>query len=118
MAGSDVAALVPHHARQLGFRHQGAEDAARHVDGAAGERECVDRGVLDHVELPGQVRTVGLLRQRLAEACHVRFELRVLVQPDALLDLLGSLLAQPDLLRFGDQVQLQVAGGGIADAGD
>ena len=117
VARGDVPALVPHHTRELRFGHQRAEDASRDVDRTAGQRERVHRRVLDHVELPGQVLAVRVLRERLPHLADVRRELRVLVQAYALLDVLRGLLAHVDLLRFGDEVQLQVAGRGVAHAG-
>ena len=47
VARGDVADLVTEHAGQLGFVVEIREDAARHVDVAARQRERVDRGTVD-----------------------------------------------------------------------
>ena len=117
VARGDVPALVAHHARELRLGHQRAQDSAGDEDRTTGQRERVHRRVLHHVELPGKALAGGLLRERLPQPADIGLELVVLVETDRLLHLLRGLLAHVDLLRLGDQVELQLAGRGVPDAG-
>ena len=65
----DVPDLMAQHAGQLGLVVQIRQDAARDVDEAAGQRERVDRRMIDDGERPRQVRP---MRQRARAAARCR----------------------------------------------
>ena len=58
VARGDVADLVAQHASQFGLAVQVGHQAARDVDVAAGQREGVDLGAVEHGEAPLQLRAV------------------------------------------------------------
>ena len=117
VAGRHVADLVPDHRRELGLGIEMGQDAARHVDEAAGQGERVHRRVVDHAEGPGEARPLAFRGQALPEARHVRLQSVVGVEAERRGDFLVRLLAHRDLLRLAHQHDLLLPGGGIGGAG-
>ncbi len=116
VAVGDVADLVADHRGQLRLVVDRGHQPTGHVDEATRQREGVDRGVIHHVELPGQVRTLRGLGHLHPDLGHVRLHRRILVEADGLGHLLRGLLAHLDLLGLGDEGQLVLAGHRIAGA--
>ena len=116
MPVGDVGDLVSDDRGELRLGIDGAHQPTGHVDEATRNRERVDRGVVHHMELPGQVGPLGLCRHPLADVGNVGLDLRVIVEADRLGHFLGPLLAHLDLLRLGDQRQLALAGDRVAGA--
>ena len=110
VAVRDVADLVPQHARQLRLGVQVREDAARHVDVAARHGERVHRGIIEHGEVPRQVRQVRGPRDLLAHTLDVGLERRIVVPAVLLEDRLVALLADLQLLRRAHQRDLPPPG--------
>jgi hypothetical protein len=117
MARGDVAALVAHDGRELCLGVQVREDPSRDEHRPARQREGVHRRIVDDVELPRQVLALRGLREPLPQVAHEGFQLVVAIEADRLLRLQGSLLADLHLLALGEQIELQLAGGGVAEAG-
>ena len=114
--GGDVPDLVPQHGGQLGLAVHVGEEAAGHVDESAGQREGVDRGVVHHVEFPGEIGPLRLRGHALADAGDVGLELGIVHEADALPHFLGRLLAHLNLLALGDQGDLVLPGDRVAGA--
>jgi hypothetical protein len=75
------------------------QEAAGHVDVAAGQRKGVDDGRIEDREVPVQVRQLGSLGQQASEAVDIGPELRVVVLAAELPDDFRMLLAaQLDLV--------------------
>jgi hypothetical protein len=115
VARGDVADLVAHHAGELGLAVEVGHDPARHVHVAAGQRERVDLGRVEHREGPLQVGAVRLLREPLAEVVDVRLQARVGVGAVFLEHLLVRLGALGDLGLLVHHRALGLAGDGIDD---
>ena len=116
MVRDHVPALVAEHRRQLGLAVHVREQPAVDEDRPAREREGVDARVVDDLV---RERKVGAGRNGhlLAEIGHVRLELRIVVDAHLLLDLFLRVLAHLDLLGAGHEIELELTGVGIADAG-
>ena len=63
MSGRDMPNLVPEDARQIRLVAQERHDAARKVEVASREGECIHGGYIDHREMPREIRPVGTGRQ-------------------------------------------------------
>lgn len=72
-----MANLVSDHLGQLGFAVQVRQQPARDEDEASRIGKGVHRRVVEHVEFPRQVRTLGLGRHRRADAPHQCLDLRL-----------------------------------------
>ena len=80
----DVADLVAEHAGELRFVLDQPERAARDVHEPAGRRKRVDAVGVEHDEGPGQLRALGLLRERHADERDVLVNGRILHDAEAL----------------------------------
>ncbi len=93
VARVDVADLMRNDAGQLRFVARQDQQAARHVDEPARQREGIDdRGVEDR-ELVGKLLVFGEARQRLADPVDIALQLAVLVLAAEFLDDLRVLFA-------------------------
>jgi hypothetical protein len=116
--GGNVADLVAEHRRHLGFGGEMGQDAARHVHGAARQREGVDHGVVHHPEAPGQVGALRYGRQGEADPLHVSLELGIVHQGHRSFHLLRELLSHLDLLGLAHEREHLSARGWVGRTGD
>jgi len=100
VSGGDVPDLVAKYGGELVLRVEQREQAARHVHGAAGERECVRLGRVDDREGVWHVATWRQPGQPLADRSDVRGERRILDQPHRLGNALRLGLAEIALRRL------------------
>jgi len=105
--------FVAHDPGQLGLRVHIGQDPAGHVDVAPGEREGVHLGVVHDGECPGELGTLRLGRELLAERGHVRLPGGVLVGPGRHRHLLGGLEPHGDFLALRHQVEFLLPRGGV-----
>ena len=106
--------LVRHHRRDFGLRLRRDDQARVHADVSAGQRECVDAGVIDEEELE-VLRRVARPRvrdQRGAELVEVLGRLGVLHHVAGLVGLAHDLVAE---LAFGRR--REVVAGRVAEVG-
>lgn len=108
--------FVTEYSGQLRFVAQIRQDAARDVDESARQRERVHRGLVNHRELPRQVRPMRRLRELHADVGHIRLPRRVLVHAHRLAHVGVGLAAHLDFLRLGDEHELALSCGGICGA--
>ncbi len=97
----DVADLVAEHAGQLGLGIEVGQDAAGNVDVAAGQRERVDLGRIEHRETVIQLGTMALPRQLLAQSIDVFLQRGVVVDAVLLEDGGVEATALLDFFTFG-----------------
>ena len=109
MAGGDVADLVPEDTGQLVLRAHQGQQAAGDVDVTPGSGESIDDRAVQDREMKGQVGPVGARGHSRPRGRDVGFERRVGINPEFRPDLGVGLLADLDLLRFGDETQLFLA---------
>src|SRR3954468_17091313 len=109
MPVGNMSDLMTHHGGEFRLVIDGAQEASSHVDEATRESECVYRGVVYYVELPGEIWPFGVCGNPLADARYVVVDLGVIVDADRLGDLLGGLLTHLDLLGFRDERQLALS---------
>ncbi len=95
--------LVAQHAGELSFGVEVRQDAARHVDEAAGEREGVDGRIVEDAERPRKVGTLGHGRQLEPQVRHVALQVGVVHQTQLGADLRIGLPPHRDLLRLADE---------------
>jgi hypothetical protein len=107
---------VPEHARQLRLALQMREQAARHIDVAARQRERVDDRVIEDREAPRQTGLVRGARHATADRVHVRRERGVIV--GTVLGERGGVAftSERGLLRGRDQHELALVRDGIGGA--
>jgi len=98
----DVRDLVAEHAGELVFGVQQREQPARDVHVTARKRERIGLGLVDQLELPRSLGTLGESGELPADRAHVADHLGVAQQPHLLLDLLGLVVAELLLGRLGD----------------
>src|SRR5215213_8872438 len=94
---------------KLGLIVDRGQQTAGDVDESPRQREGVHRSIIHDVKFPGKIGTFRCHGHALAEGGHVRIELGILVQTDALGHILGSLLSHLNFLRFRDQRELALA---------
>ena len=111
----DVADLVAHDARQVGFAFHVGHDAARDVHIAAGQREGVDVRRVEHREVPVELRAVRGLRQPLAEFVDVGLHLRIVVFAELSEDLRMRFRPFGDFAFLVHDRALVLAGDGVFD---
>ncbi len=118
VTGVDVADLVAEDRGQLRFRAHHGQDAAGDVDRASRDGEGVDDRAVEHGEAPGQAGPRALGGQGRAQLADVGLKGRVVVNAVGGGDLRVRLLAELDLLAFGVEHELLLAGDGVHGAGD
>src|SRR6266566_4368551 len=95
VARGHVGNLVGHHAGKLGLFLCAEDQAAVHIEEAAGEREGVDFVGINNLDGEGNAR-VRIAHQVLADAVDVFGDHGIVNQLRGALDFLGQLLAQGD----------------------
>jgi len=109
----DMADFVAEHRGHLRFVAEERHDAARQIDVAAGQRERVDRRLVDDRERPRQVGPFRGLRELTPDAFDVALQRRVLIDAHRLADFGVVLSAELDLLGFRHENELASPGGRI-----
>jgi hypothetical protein len=103
----DVADLVPEHARELRLAVEHLVEPARDQHVAARRGEGIDRGGVEHAEMPRQVGALGLHRDPAPDAVDVGLQLGVRHQGRRAQRAAGHLAADRDLLGL-----VEAGGGG------
>ncbi len=111
VTGDDVTDLVSHDAGQLRGVLRRRDQPGIHVNVATGNRESVDRRILDDVKVPGElIEWSGRSgHDLLADVAHVRVDLGIVVEPDLLGDVLRELLPELPLLVDGNEIEIAAA---------
>jgi hypothetical protein len=118
MARGDVADLVTENRRHLGFVVEVGENPAGEKDGPSRKGEGVDHRVIHDRKRPGEIGTLGIGRQPLADLIDVILERLVLNQAHFLSHLLGGLLPHLDFLSLADHRELALTRDRIRRAGE
>ncbi len=100
--GRHVRDFVAEHAGKLRFVLDQAEQAAGHMNDAAGRRERVHTVGVEDDELPVQVRTRAALRQHLADERHILRDVLVLIDAEVLAQFRAHVFAELSFVRVGD----------------
>ena len=117
VAGGHMTDFMADHACQVGLAFHVGHDAARHIDIAAGQREGVDLGAVEHGEGPLQVGAMRFVGQLLAQIVDVGLQFCVLDRA-VLLQHTGMGLAPfGDLGLLVHHAQFALAGHRVGDAG-
>ena len=104
MARANVRDFVRHHSREFRFLIRVQDQAAVDVEKSARQRERIHHVRIDHLDCERHLR-VGVAHQVLPHAVHVFRDHRVVDEFRALLDFLGQLLAQRDVVF--ERIQLE-----------
>jgi hypothetical protein len=100
------------HAGQVGFAFHVGHDAACDVHIAAGQREGINLGAVEHGKVPIELGAVRGLGQSLADVVDVGLQLRILVLAERGEDLRVRFLAFGDLAALVHDRALGLAGNG------
>ena len=102
--------FVPQHASQLRLAVEKRHDAAREIDIAARQRECVDGRHVYHREVPGKIRAFRGARQTQADVFDVPLEFGVVVDAHLPPHFGIHLLTELNLLRLAHQREFPLTG--------